>query len=1180
MKKLYYSFFLLLISTQVFAQTTPKVTVANEHDLKLTDLKVHVEIVGNLAVTTYDMKFYNGLDRTLEGELVFPLGEGQAVSGFAMEVNGKMRDAVIVESELGRVAYEATIRRKIDPALLEKTEGNNYRARIYPIFSKKHKHIILKFEQELRTINGEQSYELPLGISEKLDVFSITMNVFTKQLPKVIKTKYDDFFFEKNGDAFVAKTTKKNHAPKTPVVIQISNKTNQEHLATYNGYFHFHKVLQPKTRLKKKPKKITILWDASYSMRFKDVANEVKLVASYLDYVQDVTVNFITFNNQIQTQKEFIIKEGNTDDLLAEIQNVQYDGGTKLNIFEDLKIKADEILLFSDGLGNLGDLAMKRKIQVYAINSLVSANHQSLIDLTTKSGGNYLNLVRMEYTKAAQLLKRETYQFLGITHNEQVSEIYPKRRVNVYQDFSISGKFSKNTDIELLFGYGGEVTQKVPVTLEASEGTTAVKRLWAKQKLKHLYQNELENKGEIIALATRYSLITNYTSMIILDRIEDYVHFKIKPPKELLAAYKEYLANMSSDEEFVDDGLAERKEELREAYEDLIDWYEEEKVVDVQNTTTEIVTPVTIQATAQNQTVTQTESTTQRQTESITTQAEDTTQRHNEPVSQTDETAEHQTKNTIQTTEMTSANINGSGELFTVSGVVTDDEGMPLPGANVLVKGTSRGATTDFDGNFRLKAKKGQLLVISYVGYMTNEVQINSSTVKSKLKFGEALEAVTVVGYGGSVSSAKVASAVSTVQSSVLRGSASGVIISGGVHQSWETIEMFLQSQNSLSKNNRPIYIIDGEMSNFYALKKLKREEIQQLSVLKNQQAIAIYGQEGRGGVVYVITKQGLKDNLEAIQAFTEKMNSSIQLKSWNSDIPYIRELEKETTLLGAHKKYIEIRDAYANTPSFYLDIADFFYMRNAPDIALTITTNLLEMDLNNYELLKAAGYRFEQLKQYELAVLVYEKVLALRPEEPQSYRDLALAYEYVGEIQKSYDLLSNLYDGELLHKDENGRFTGIEHVAFVELTRLVNTHKKQLKIKKKKRKSFKEMPVDVRIVIDWNHNDTDIDLWVFDPKGEKASYKNPFTKIGGRMSEDLTDGYGPEEFMLKNAVKGEYKIFVDHFADNMQKVSGPTILKVALYTNYGKENEEKKTIIVRLEKTKGNLEVGSLFFE
>lgn len=87
-------------------------------------------------------------------------------------------------------------------------------------------------------------------------------------------------------------------------------------------------------------------------------------------------------------------------------------------------------------------------------------------------------------------------------------------------------------------------------------------------------------------------------------------------------------------------------------------------------------------------------------------------------------------------------------------------------------------------------------------------------------------------------------------------------------------------------------------------------------------------------------------------------------------------------------------------------------------------------------------------------------------------------------------------------------------------------------------------------------------------------------TKIGGRMSEDLTEGYGPEEFMLKDAVKGEYKIVVDHYSSSEQKVSGPTILKVALYTNYGKENEEKKTAVIRLSEKSDELEVGSLVFE
>ena len=80
-------------------------------------------------------------------------------------------------------------------------------------------------------------------------------------------------------------------------------------------------------------------------------------------------------------------------------------------------------------------------------------------------------------------------------------------------------------------------------------------------------------------------------------------------------------------------------------------------------------------------------------------------------------------------------------------------------------------------------------------------------------------------------------------------------------------------------------------------------------------------------------------------------------------------------------------------------------------------------------------------------------------------------------------------------------------------------------------------------------------------------------------MSEDLTEGYGPEEFMLKKAIKGNYKIMVDYYSDNVQKISGPTILKVNLFTNYGKKNEEKKVIIVRLDREEDQIDVGSLNF-
>lgn len=108
MKKLALLAFLVL-STHLISQETPVIKLTDSTQLKLSVLDVEVKIIGNFAITTYDMQFYNGFDTILEGELAFPLGQGQSVSGFAMEVNGGLRDAVIVEKELARAAFENTV---------------------------------------------------------------------------------------------------------------------------------------------------------------------------------------------------------------------------------------------------------------------------------------------------------------------------------------------------------------------------------------------------------------------------------------------------------------------------------------------------------------------------------------------------------------------------------------------------------------------------------------------------------------------------------------------------------------------------------------------------------------------------------------------------------------------------------------------------------------------------------------------------------------------------------------------------------------------------------------------------------------------------------------------------------------------------------------------------------------
>ncbi|MBJ2173630.1 carboxypeptidase-like regulatory domain-containing protein [Aureibaculum sp. A20] len=1149
MKKLIILSFLML-NAIAFTQEAPKVLLKDKSTLKLTDLKVNVNIIGNTATTTYDMKFYNELDRTLEGELAFPLGQGQSVSNFAMEVNGNLRDAVIVEKELARVAFENTVRQNIDPGLLEKTQGNNYKARVYPILPKKHKQIVITYEQQLYTSDNTLQYVLPLNIKETLDSFSLTLMIPDNgDIPKINTENYKNTDFQLIGNAYLSTISKKNHIPNESVTIEIPTNTSKENVATYKEYFYSYKTSTPKTRLKVKPKQITIVWDASLSMRFRNLEKEIRILKEYVEYLENVEIQFISINNSISKNKSFSIVKGNMDSLENEIRAIHYDGGTSFDLSKTKLNKTDEVLLFSDGLSNLGDFKLSKNSPTYCLNAMTSSNHELLEAIATKSGANYINLARLSDTNAINILKQETFQFLGIKPSNNVTEVYPKKNTNVNSSFSISGKFKKNTSIELLFGYNGKVTETSKIDIKANNENKLVKRLWAKKKLAFLNQHKEENKESIISLAKQYHLMTDFTSMLILDRIEDYVKYQIEPPAELKQQYKELVKYKEEEIAWKLEDIQERKEEIFEDYQDILTWYKtkfpkrnrDQTKKKVANTTPQESTPQTTE-----------------------------TEVEEEPL--------QPQNNSRETNDV--ATINNNVQLDStkniISGVVLASDGLPLPGVNVVVKGTTYGTNTDFDGKFALNANQNDELEFSFIGFdTTNYIVENTNEINIKLdESANNLDEVVVVGYG-SQRKASITASVSTVVSNALSGKVTGVNVTYAPGAS-ETTQ--IRGASSI-ETSQPLYVVDGVVVEVSPMGTLNPEDIDSMSVLKAASASAIYGARAANGVILITTKEGVENNSESIQEFNTKISSKTELQPWNPDEPYIKILEEEKTVEDAYNRYLKIRDEYANIPTFYLDVADFFDKKGNSEIAITVLTNLMEIELDNYELMKALAYKLEYFKKYKMAVLVYEKILELRPEEPQSYRDLALAYEEIGNFKKSYDLLYKIYNGDLLEKDEEELFYGIEHVAYIELSRLVNKYGKKLKLKKSFRKQFKKLPVDIRIVVDWNHKETDLDLWVIDPNKEEAYYKNNETKIGGHMSEDLTEGYGPEEFMLKNAIKGKYKISIDYFTDNVQKISGPTILKITIYRNYGKENESKNISILRLDEEEEEIEVGSITF-
>jgi Ca-activated chloride channel family protein len=125
-----------------------------------------------------------------------------------------------------------------------------------------------------------------------------------------------------------------------------------------------------------------------------------------------------------------------------------------------------------------------------------------------------------------------------------------------------------------------------------------------------------------------------------------------------------------------------------------------------------------------------------------------------------------------------------------------------------------------------------------------------------------------------------------------------------------------------------------------------------------------------------------------------------------------------------------------------------------------------------------------------------------------------------------------------------------------------------------------RNLDCDVRVVLNWDGDNCDMDLWVTDPVGEKCFYSNRNTQIGGFMSHDFTGGYGPEEFLIKDAIKGKYTVQVNYYGTTQQRISGPVTLQAKLITNYGKKSQQEKAVTLKLASSKEVIDVGTLVFD
>ena len=1073
---------LFCLSLSGLAQVpTLSVTDKDGQPVYLKELKADVQVTGSIARTTLHMTFFNPTPRILEGTLTLPLPEGVSVSRYALDINGKMREAVPIDKNKGTEVFEAIQHRRVDPGLLEKVDGNNFRTRIYPIPANGQRTIIIGYEQEL-TIDkkGALRYYLPFNHKKVIPSFELNIHLVKPGEKPLLEESPEGIDLEEWQQDYCATVKKENFKPDQNLVIRLPKKSESTEVLVQESSrgHHFMINLYPKgeSRPKAVCNDITVFWDVSFSGMKRNIKEELILLAGYLKKNSEARVHLYALNHRLSKVGDYDIKGGVSKELLQTIERFTYDGGTDLSALRFTEGK--EFLLFSDGLSTTGQQSPQwPALPIFPIASTPTADFSMLQFIARQTGGRALNLNGSTAMEQLPQLLEEPYQFLGIEENADVEDVLPSGKTAVWNGFSVSGVLTNtSTQITLLFGYGNTVVKRQTIELNTqskSIGMGDLERFWAQKKIAELDIRYQQNKTAIEQLGKQYSIVTRNTSLIVLETVQDYVQYEVEPPAELRAEFDRMMKQrgnlMAQNEKVVN-----RNAEVYFGV--LKEWFHRS---------------ASAKASADGEGI-----------------------------------DDMGTENTAT----------GISPVTTDSTATVRMNGVADPPARMEEQRRAR--------EFQSRSDLQEVVVVGYASARRKDVTGSVSTVR-----------------GNQLSSSNDAL-------NVLEGRAAGVMVqrSNTNNTNMPSGSINIRGVGSFT-GNQPQVIIDGRYATVQELKELNSFDIESIEIQKQGYYLP---PDARFQPIHFQRKDpnSPKINWRKIHYISDTARAIFKPLDLTPKTDYIRSLA-EGNESGRYMKYLSLRKEHMNEPPFYFNTASWFFENDDYETALTILLNLLEMDFQDHELYKMVGYKLREMGEYQMALQAFRKVLEWRPMEPQSYRDYGLALQDAGFYQQALD---TMYLG--MRRNYNaavsGLYPGIEEMMVTEINQLLALHGKQIKKNPMPKTLIQSMPMGMRVVLNWNKNDTDMDLWVTDPNGEKTYYGHKNSQIGGRISNDFTRGYGPEQFLLRSAIAGRYRVELNFYGETQFKLSGPTTVQAEIFLHYGTPNQQRQLVTLQMAQNKG----------
>ena len=356
-----------------------ELTDTNSVPMQVREYSVAAAVRGLHATVETTMVFHNPNSRLLEGELVFPLPDGAAVCGYALDIGGVLVDGVVVTKEKARVAFETETRRQIDPGLVEHVRGNLYRTRIYPLPPKGSRTIRLVYTTPLALApDGDAALFLPMP-RETLEKLAILIEVADESAAAPELGGLGDRRFERAEAFWRVESVRTDAAPGEDVWVALprlpAELASIERTPDGAVWFSISAIAPAgETGGAKPPERFHVLWDASGSRAGADRQKEVDLIAAL---PAESAFRLTVFRDVPEPTQEF----SSAAELLAALKQAPWDGGTDMAALSAVVPDDNgvQVLLFSDGLDTLSGQSLEfAGTKPIAIVSQTVADRESL----------------------------------------------------------------------------------------------------------------------------------------------------------------------------------------------------------------------------------------------------------------------------------------------------------------------------------------------------------------------------------------------------------------------------------------------------------------------------------------------------------------------------------------------------------------------------------------------------------------------------------------------------------------------------------------------------------------------------------------------------------------------------------------------------------------------------------